>query len=75
MPRLIRIRESNAIATCFNRSVECMSDELPNWFKPLQYILEDRSFDEMVIRLADVRYLITPAAAGAAEGEQDELFN
>jgi len=59
MIRRVRIQETNEIASMFNTSVEYPSNELPDWFKPLRYIVEDESFTNMTIAIRDVHYLIS----------------
>lgn len=55
----IRIQEVNDIATSFDTTVEYPSDALPDWFKPLQPIVEDWVFTSMQIHLETTHYHIT----------------
>lgn len=57
----VRIEEiNNPPSTLFDTTVEYPSDNLPEWFKPLQAIVEDDTFTSMDINLGDrVRYHIS----------------
>ena len=59
--RLIRIKEINTPSSLsFDVAVEYPSDDLPEWFAPLQPVLEDETFASMMINLGDkVLYRIT----------------
>ena len=63
--RRIRIQETNETASMFDTTVEYPSDTLPNWFKPLQSIVEDDGFTNMTIAIKDVHYLISLADGDA----------
>lgn len=56
----IRIQEiNNPPSSLFDVTVEYPSDKLPEWFAPLQPIVEDSTFTSMDINLGDrVRYHI-----------------
>jgi len=70
----VRIEEKNDIATFFDTTVEYPSDDLPEWFQPLQAIVEDRTFTDMVINLGEgVHYLISIAKEEDKEHEQDPV--
>lgn len=56
----VTITEDNAVFTAMNNTQEYPIDQLPAWFKPLQSILDDRAFTQMVIQLEDVAYIIRP---------------
>lgn len=55
--RRIRIEERNdpPMPNTFDVTVEYASDELPEWFAPLQAIVEDETFTSMVITLGPHR--------------------
>ena len=55
----VQIQERNRYATTFNVTKQYPSDALPEWFAPLQSIVEDTSFTNMIIRNHDVRYHIS----------------
>jgi hypothetical protein len=57
----VRIQEVNTPpSTLFDVTVEYPSDDLPEWFKPLQSIVEDDTFTSMDINLGErVRYHIS----------------
>lgn len=57
----VRIQEVNTPpSSLFDTTVEYPSDELPEWFAPLQPIVEDSIFTSMDIHLGDkVTYLIS----------------
>lgn len=58
--RLIRIEEKNdGGSLLFDTIVEYPSNELPEWFQPLQPIVEDHAFTSMVINNNSVHYHIT----------------
>lgn len=59
--RKIRIQEENQPKSLtFDVVAEYSSDDLPEWFAPLQAIVEDETFTSMMINLGDrVRYSIT----------------
>ena len=64
--RLVRIQEVNTPPSpSFDITVEYPSDELPEWFAPLQPVIEDATFTSMDIHLGakttpgKVRYHIT----------------
>ena len=57
--KLVRIIEDNEVMIYMNTSVLYSSDELPEWFKPLQPIIEDWTFSSMIINLEDVHYKIS----------------
>ena len=70
--KLVRIQEVNTPpSTLFDTTVEYLSDELPEWFAPLQPIVEDETFTKMIINLGEkVRYHITAIRADNKD-EQD----
>lgn len=50
----VRIQEiNNPPSSLFDTTVEYPSDELPEWFAPLQSIVEDSTFTSMDIHLGD----------------------
>jgi hypothetical protein len=50
----VRIQEiNNPPSSLFDVTVEYPSDDLPEWFKPLQSIVEDDTFTSMDIHLGD----------------------
>jgi len=50
----VRIQEENKPeSSLFDTTVEYDSDDLPEWFKPLQPIVEDDTFTSMTINLGD----------------------
>lgn len=57
----VRIQEVNTPpSSLFDTTVEYPSDELPEWFAPLQSIVEDDTFTSMDINLGErVRYHIS----------------
>jgi hypothetical protein len=60
--RQVSIREENTPPIAmFDTTVEYPSDQLPEWFAPLQSIVEDEAFTSMVIYLGNglTRYHIT----------------
>ncbi len=59
--RMIRIQEINTPpSSLFDVTVEYPSDGLPDWFAPLQPIVEDETFSSMSINLGGkVYYRIT----------------
>lgn len=59
--RNIHIQEINTPpSSVFDIGVNYPSDELPEWFAPLQPIVEDETFTNMEINLGDrVKYLIS----------------
>ncbi|HVB20662.1 MAG TPA: hypothetical protein VNG51_01775 [Ktedonobacteraceae bacterium] len=61
--RLVRIQEENTPPVgLFDTTVEYASDSLPEWFAPLQPIIEDETFTSMEINLGGkVYYHITIA--------------
>src|SRR5882672_1273272 len=72
--RQIRIQEvNNPPSTLFDATVEYPSDELPEWFAPLQAIVEDETFTSMVIFLGakttpgKVSYRISVASLDGAD--------
>lgn len=71
--RWVRIQETNEIAKSFDTAVEYMSDELPPWFKPLQYIVEDDGFTNMTIAIKDVHYLVTLKDVNTGTEQPEEM--
>lgn len=61
--RQIRIEERNIPpSSVFDTTVEYASDQLPEWFAPLQPIVEDETFTSMTINLGGkVQYYISIA--------------
>lgn len=59
--RRVHIEEKNDIMKSFDTTVDYESDDLPEWFKPLQPIVEDSVFTSMVINLDTTHYHITIA--------------
>lgn len=65
--KMVRIQEINdpPAPNTFDVTVEYPSDELPEWFQPLQAVLEDETVNSMTINIGNgrVRYEIklTPA--------------
>ena len=57
--RMIRITETNEIASIFNTSEVRPSDDLPEWFAPLRYVVEDDGFVNLTITLGSVHYLLS----------------
>ena len=61
--KLVRIQEINdpPMPNTFDVTVAYLSDELPEWFAPLQPVLEDQTVDSMDITIGggSVRYHIT----------------
>lgn len=59
--RQVRIQETNnPPCSLFDTTVEYSSDDLPEWFAPLQAIVEDETFTDMRINLGGrVVYHIT----------------
>lgn len=58
--KYVQITEHNSVMKSMNTQVEYESDNLPEWFKPLQPIIEDETFSSMHISLGkDVHYFIT----------------
>lgn len=52
--QIIRIQEiNNPPSSLFDTIAEYPSDELPEWFAPLQSIVEDDTFTSMTINLGD----------------------
>lgn len=52
--QVVRIQEvNNPPSSLFDTTVEYPSDELPEWFAPLQSIVEDDTFTSMTINLGD----------------------
>ena len=73
--RMIRIEEANTPpSSIFDTCVEYPSDGLPEWFAPLQSIVEDETFTSMEINLGDnVKYLISLVTADEEEDEPVDL--
>lgn len=59
--KIVQITEHNTITRSLNTNVEYESGNLPEWFKPLQSIVEDTTFTSMIIVIGngDVHYIIT----------------
>lgn len=75
--RLVRIEEKNIPPSrLFDVTVEYPSDALPEWFAPLQPIVEDETFTSMIINLGGkVHYhvtIVSKSAQGAAQKDKEE---
>jgi hypothetical protein len=59
--RQIRIQETNhSSSSLFDTTVEYPSNDLPEWFAPLQAIVEDETFTDLRINLGGrVQYHVT----------------
>jgi 8-oxo-dGTP pyrophosphatase MutT (NUDIX family) len=68
----VQIQERNRYASMFNTTVQYDSDNLPEWFKGLQSIVEDLDFRKLTIKIgSDVRYHISIAEEPVEEPPED----
>ena len=71
--RLIRIQEQNTPpVSLFDVTVEHPSDQLPEWFAPLQPIVEDETFTDMHINLGQKTHYHLSIVGALSEGPEAE---